>query len=70
MKKIEVGQAAWAVLDKDGNVVDLYTHEIKRENLVLHDSERIVECVWTQRKPARIKVGKKRDATEYIGDLL
>ena len=47
-KKLPVGQQAWAVINKDGDIVDLYTTEVKREDLVLHDTEQIVEGMFTR----------------------
>jgi len=47
-KKIKIGYTCWAVVDRDGCLIDVYTHEVKRENLVLHDSEKIVEVVVTR----------------------
>lgn len=46
-RHIPVGRPAWAIVDSDGEVVDLYTREPKRENLMLHDTERIVEGTFT-----------------------
>jgi hypothetical protein len=45
--KLKVGQAGWAVVDEDGNFIDIFTYEVKRENLVLHDTERIIEVTIT-----------------------
>jgi hypothetical protein len=45
--KLKVGQAGWAVVDEEGNFIDIFTYEVKRENLVLHDTERIIEVTIT-----------------------
>jgi len=47
-KKLPVGQQAWAVVNDLGDVVDLYAYKVKREDLVLHDTEQIVEGFFTR----------------------
>lgn len=47
-KKLKVGQSGYAVVDKDGNIIDVYMEKVTRENLVLHDSERIIEVIITE----------------------
>jgi hypothetical protein len=65
-KKLPVGQPAWAVVNKEGDIVDLHTHEVKRENLVLYDTEQIVEGVFTRNDttlPSREAVEKAMEQT-------
>lgn len=47
MKKLNVGQHGWAVVDSNGDIGDVYMHEVTRDDLVLLDTERIVEVVVT-----------------------
>lgn len=49
-KKLKVGQPVWAVVDEDGELVAVFTHEVTRNTLVMHDSERIVEGWFTPKE--------------------
>ena len=44
-KRVPIAQQGWAVIDSDGEIMDVYMHKVTRDNLVLHDAERIIE-VW------------------------
>lgn len=46
-KKIPVGQHGWAVVDENGDIVDVFMYEVSRNSLVLFDSEKIVEVSVT-----------------------
>ena len=37
-------QEVWAVVNEDGEIVDVYTYPIKATNLVLFESEKVVKA--------------------------